>query len=401
LNDIGVKLMPDSENYRDLVQKDLEKLRQQEQQRQSKRQQEMERDRLLAIQEEEYKRQQKKQRELEREKARLRREIEYKQARKEEQERLKQEAINQEERRKQQTQYERQKIRQEEGQKKSPPRYYSPSTSPYTHSTIEEQLQELDNLIGLNYLKNEVRQYINFLKIQKLREKQGLSPVPITLHSVFCGSPGTGKTTVARLMGQIYQHLGILRKGHLIETDRSGMVAGYVGQTAQRVDELVESALDGVLFIDEAYTLKPVGYGNDFGQEAIDMLLKRMEDYRDRLVVIVAGYGDEMTRFIESNPGLKSRFSRYFHFEDYTPQELVLIFESFCNKHHYTLTEAASETLIIKFKELYDYRDKSFGNGRLVRNMFEKTIEKQANRLVNIPNVNAYNMQQILPEDVL
>ncbi|MGB5772082.1 MAG: AAA family ATPase [Crocosphaera sp.] len=391
--------MLEDKNYRDLVKKDLEKIRQQEQEIQSKRQQEMERDRLLAQQEEDYKRQQKIQRELEREKARLRQEIKRRKGIQEDKERFKQEEKKREERKQQQIQSERKRVRQQELQEKSPPRYYSPSSSSH-HSTIEEQLQELDNLIGLNYLKNEVRQYINFLKIQKLRENQGLSPVPITLHSVFCGSPGTGKTTVARLMGNIYQQLGILKKGHLIETDRSGMVAGYVGQTAQRVDELVESALDGVLFIDEAYTLKPVDSGNDFGQEAIDMLLKRMEDYRDRLVVIVAGYGNEMNRFIDSNPGLKSRFSRYFHFEDYTAEELLLIFQSFCKQHSYTFTDAAKEVLLTQFKQLYEHRDKSFGNGRLVRNMFEKTIEKQANRLVNIPNVSPYAMQQILPEDI-
>ncbi len=265
---------------------------------------------------------------------------------------------------------------------------------------LEKVLKKLNDLIGLKTLKNEVRQYVNFIKIQKLREKEGLSRIPITLHSVFCGSPGTGKTTVARLMGNIYKQLGILKKGHVIETDRSGMVAGYVGQTAQRVDELVESALDGVLFIDEAYTLKPVDYGNDFGQEAIDMLLKRMEDYRDRLVVIVAGYGNEMNRFIDSNPGLKYRFSRYFHFEDYTAEELLLIFQIFCDQHSYILTDAAKEVLLTQFKQLYDHRNKNFGNGRLVRNLFEKNIEKQANRLVNIPNVSPYAMQQILPEDI-
>ncbi|MGK7939896.1 MAG: AAA family ATPase [Crocosphaera sp.] len=269
------------------------------------------------------------------------------------------------------------------------------------HNEIETILKDLNELIGLNTLKDEVGQAINFLKIQNLRKQQGLSGIPITLHSVFCGSPGTGKTTVARLMGKIYQQLGILKKGHLIETDRSGMVAGYVGHTAKQVDEIVESALDGVLFIDEAYTLKPVDAGRDFGQEAIDTLLKRMEDYRDRLVVIVAGYGEEMNRFIDSNPGLKSRFTRYFNFEDYTPEELLEIFEVFCRQHHYTLTEAAKEVLLTQFHKLYGDRDKSFGNGRLVRNMFEKTIEKQANRLVNIPNVTAYTMQRVLPEDIV
>ena len=382
--------MSDFPNYNDRVEKDLEKIRQQEQQKLSKRQQEMERDRRLVEQEEALQRQKK-----------LKRELERKKAIQAAQERLKKEEIEREERRQKKIKSDRQKVRQEELQKKSTPRFYSPSSySLSRHSTIEEKLQELDNLIGLNHLKDEVRQYINFLKIQKLREKQGLSPVPITLHSVFCGSPGTGKTTVARLMGQIYQQLGILKQGHLVETDRSGMVAGYVGQTAQRVDELVQSALDGVLFIDEAYTLKPIDPGNDFGQEAIDTLLKRMEDYRDRLVIIVAGYGDEMTRFINSNPGLKSRFSRYFHFEDYTPQELLSIFDAFCDQHRYTLTDATEEALLTQFKQLYDQRDKSFGNGRLVRNMFEKTIEKQANRLVTVSDLTACTMQEILPEDV-
>ncbi|EAZ94136.1 AAA family ATPase [Crocosphaera chwakensis] len=392
--------MSDFPNYSDHIKQDLEKLKQQEQEKKSKRQQEMERDRRLVQQEEEYQLLQKKHRELEREKAKLRAEIKRRQELQAEKERIQQETFNREERRKQQIHSDRKRVRKQEFQRKSSSPSYSPSYSSAPHATVEDQLKELDKLIGLNHLKDEVRQYINFLKIQKLREKQGLQPIPITLHSVFCGSPGTGKTTVARLMGQIYQQLGILKKGHLIETDRSGMVAGYVGQTAQRVDELVHSALDGVLFIDEAYTLKPVDPGNDFGQEAIDMLLKRMEDYRDRVVVIVAGYGDEMTRFVNSNPGLKSRFSRYFYFEDYTPQELLAIFNIFCNQHRYTLTEAAKEVLLTRFKELYDHRDKSFGNGRLVRNIFEKSIEKQANRLVKIPDVTTYTMQQILPEDI-
>ncbi|MGK7882902.1 MAG: AAA family ATPase [Crocosphaera sp.] len=393
--------MSDFPNYSDRMKEDLEKIRQQEQQKQSKRQQEMERDRRIVQREEDYKLLLKKQRELEREKTKLRAEIRRKKALKEQQEIIKKEEFNREEKRRKQLEYDREKLRQQESsQTKYNPPSYTSSYSPSPKSNIEEQLKELDKLIGLNHLKDEVRQYINFLKVQKLREKQGLQPVPITLHSVFCGSPGTGKTTVARLMGQIYQHLGILKKGHLIETDRSGMVAGYVGQTAQRVDELVNSALDGVLFIDEAYALKPVDPGNDFGQEAINMLLKRMEDYRDRLVVIVAGYGNEMNRFINSNPGLKSRFSRYFYFEDYTPQELVEIFDTFCKQHRYTLTEAAKDVLLTRFKELYNHRDKSFGNGRLVRNMFEKAIEKQANRLVNISDINPDTMQQILPEDV-
>ncbi|MEA5512337.1 AAA family ATPase [Crocosphaera sp. UHCC 0190] len=386
--------MSDYNNYHDLVKQDLEKLRLEEQKKQERIKQEIERDRQLIQREEDYKRQQK----IEQEKVRLRAELRRRQAIERDCQRIREQDQLQQERRQQEIKYERNKTTNWENISTKKSSYYS-DNYPQSHS-IDEYLQELNNLIGLNNLKDEVRQYINFLKIQKLREQQGLSRTPITLHSVFCGSPGTGKTTVARLMGKIYQQLGILKKGHLIETDRSGMVAGYVGQTAEKVNELVESALDGVLFIDEAYTLKPADSGHDFGQEAIEMLLKRMEDYRERLVVIVAGYGDEMTRFIESNPGLKSRFNRYFHFADYTPHELLDIFEQICQTNNYELSSDARTMMLSQLTDLYEKRDKSFGNGRLVRNMFEKTIEKQANRLVTLPNINAYTMQQILPEDI-
>jgi SpoVK/Ycf46/Vps4 family AAA+-type ATPase len=267
-------------------------------------------------------------------------------------------------------------------------------------NNLDEVIKELNNLIGMQNIKDEVKTLINFLKIQKLRQEKGLSTIPVTLHSVFCGAPGTGKTTVARLMGQIYKQLGILSKGHLVETDRSGMVAGYVGQTATQVDRLVESALDGVLFIDEAYMLKPVDARNDFGQEAIDTLLKRMEDYRHRLVVIVAGYSEEMSRFIESNPGLKSRFNRYFYFEDYQPRELFDIFEKLCDRNHYSLDKQTKQKLLDKLIHLYSNRDHSFGNGRLVRNLFEKTVERQANRLVQLNNISQEMMMEIAPEDI-
>ncbi len=269
------------------------------------------------------------------------------------------------------------------------------------NKNIDTIFKELNNLIGLKQLKEEINKLINFLNIQQQRQQQGLPRVPITLHLVFCGSPGTGKTTVARLIGKIYKQLGILNKGHCIETDRSGMVAEYVGQTAPKTEKLIESALDGVLFIDEAYTLKPENAGKDFGQEAIDTLLKRMEDYRDRLVVIVAGYPDEMSRFITSNPGLQSRFTRYFHFEDYQPEELLAIFEKLCDSHHYQLQTEAKTALLDKFQNCYENRNKNFGNARLARNLFEKTIEKQANRLATVSEINKQMMMTIVADDIL
>lgn len=279
---------------------------------------------------------------------------------------------------------------------------HSGSKSPHSAQaqTLDTALDKLSSLIGMEAVKAEVNQLVNFLKVQKLRQEQGLLTPNISLHSVFCGPPGTGKTTVARLMGEIYKQLGILRQGHLVETDRVGLVAGYVGQTAIKVDKLIESALDGVLFIDEAYALKPAGSNHDFGQEAIDTLLKRMEDHRDRLVVIVAGYEDEMSRFMNANPGLSSRFNKYFYFADYQPHELLEMFEQVCQQNHFQLTQTARETLLDKLSNLYTNRDQSFGNGRLVRNLFEKTIERQANRLVNQSTVTKEIMMTILPEDI-
>jgi AAA+ superfamily predicted ATPase len=259
---------------------------------------------------------------------------------------------------------------------------------------------ELNDLVGMENIKQEVKTLANLLKIQKLRVERGLAKTPVSLHAVFCGPPGTGKTTVARLLGKIYKDLGFLAKGHLVETDRAGMVAGYVGQTSKRVDELVNSALDGVLFIDEAYTLKPKGASHDFGQEAIDILLKRMEDYRDRLVVIVAGYTEEMTSFIESNPGLKSRFNRYFYFNDYTPEELLAIFIKIAGKSRFTITPEAREKLCDIFYDAYSGRDRTFGNARLARNLFEKIVEQQANRLAVITNPSDEVLTTVLLEDI-
>jgi len=265
---------------------------------------------------------------------------------------------------------------------------------------LDQALAELNDLVGLNNIKEEVKTLANFLKVQKIRQDRGLAKTSISLHSVFCGPPGTGKTTVARLISRIYQGLGFLKKGHLVETDRSGMVAGYIGKTAEKVDNIVNSALDGVLFIDEAYALVPKDAERDFGQEAIDILLKRMEDYRDRLVVIVAGYTDEMTRFIESNPGLKSRFNRYFYFDDYKPDELLAIFESMASKSHFKLTSETRAKLLRLFEELYVRRDRTFGNARVARNLFEKSIERQANRLAVLSSFTDEVLTTLLPEDI-
>lgn len=245
-------------------------------------------------------------------------------------------------------------------------------------------------------IKRDVNSLINLLKIQKQRQNQGLSVVKPSLHMVFTGPPGTGKTTVARVMGRVFKALGVLEKGHIIETDRSGLVAGYVGQTAIKVDEVVQKSLNGILFIDEAYTLSPSDGQDSFGQEAIDTLLKRMEDNRDSLVVIVAGYEEEMQRFIESNPGFKSRFNKYISFDDYKPEELIEIFKSIVQKNKYIASNDLITLLQSKFTDLYNSRTKSFGNGRVVRNLFEKIVENQSNRLASIDKAYTDNDLQTL-----
>jgi SpoVK/Ycf46/Vps4 family AAA+-type ATPase len=261
--------------------------------------------------------------------------------------------------------------------------------------------QELDDLIGLGSVKQEVRSLANFVELQKQREAQGLKTAKVSYHLVFYGSPGTGKTTVARIVGRIYKDLGVLKKGHTVETDRGGLVAKYMGQTALKTDTVIQQALDGVLFIDEAYSLVPEGGGGqDYGQEAISTLLKRMEDYRDRLVVIIAGYKDEMQRFIDSNPGLQSRFNRYIDFPDYTGGELVDIFKMYMKKNQYTLAPDAELFLKEQFDYAVAHKDRNFGNARFARNVFEKSIQMQANRLEGQRNLSTSQLTELTVDDL-
>ena len=264
---------------------------------------------------------------------------------------------------------------------------------------LEDLLKDLNELVGLERVKADVTQLVNFLKVQQLRESKGLTSQPLSRHLVFYGNPGTGKTTVARLLAQIYRSLGMLSKGHLVETDRSGLVAGYIGQTALKVKEVVESALGGILFIDEAYSLT-VGQGWDFGQEAIDTLIKLMEDHRDDLIVVVAGYTDKMNAFLSSNPGLRSRFNKYLNFDDYSPQQLVEIFGLFCARAGYQISPTTRDELMKVFSVLFETRDETFGNGRLARNLFESTISNQANRIVRLSNISVENLSTITTEDI-
>ena len=272
--------------------------------------------------------------------------------------------------------------------------------APEPEVSLEELLAELDELCGLEKVKADVKGLINLVKVRKLREAEELPVPPLSLHMVFMGNPGTGKTTVARLLAKIYHAIGVLSKGQLVEVDRSGLVAGFVGQTAIKTNEVIQSALGGVLFIDEAYALANADSPNDFGKEAIETLLKGMEDNRADLVVIVAGYTELMDRFIHSNPGLESRFNKYFHFEDYTGPQLMEIFRSMCKKNGYTLTPEAETHAVEAFQRLYDERDENFGNARDVRNIFETAVARQANRLAAMENPTKEDLMAFVLEDL-
>lgn len=282
------------------------------------------------------------------------------------------------------------------------PQEQTPAAPPAPADTIPEPdpFQELDELIGLKSVKEEVRTLVNFVQLQQQRQAQGLKTPKMSYHLVFTGNPGTGKTTVARLVARIYKNLGIIKSGHLVETDRSGLVAEYVGQTAVKTNAIIDSALHGVLFIDEAYTLTPENTSSDYGSEAIATLLKRMEDDRDKLVVIVAGYQNEMKRFIDSNPGLQSRFNRYIDFPDYTAVELYDIFQMYAKKSQYVLTPEAETFLKQQLKRAVANKSRNFANGRYARNLFEKAVQHQANRLSGQTNLSAEQLSALLPDDL-
>ena len=264
---------------------------------------------------------------------------------------------------------------------------------------IEDLLAELDSYVGLSEIKEEVHSLINMVQVYKLRRENDLPTTDMSLHMVFSGNPGTGKTTVARIMARIYHSLGILSKGQLVEVDRSGLVAGYVGQTALKTQKVIEKALGGVLFIDEAYALNGKSE-NDFGQEAIDTVLKAMEDHRDDLVVIVAGYTELMDKFIHSNPGLESRFNRFLEFADYSTEELLAIFRSQCKKGCYELDDGVEE-LVRDYITEENCDSATFGNGRGVRNIFEHILVAQNNRLAKLENVTREDLMKITQDDIL
>ena len=266
-----------------------------------------------------------------------------------------------------------------------------------TDDSLEATLNELEELVGLSDIKNEVKSLINFAKVNEIRKSKGMPTVSLSLHSVFFGPPGTGKTTIARLISKSFKSLGILNKGHLVETDRSQLVAGYVGQTAIKTKEVLDKALDGVLFIDEAYSLSS---DDDFGKEAIDTLLKYMEDNRDRLIVIVAGYENEMAEFINTNPGLKSRFNKYFNFPNYSGSELLEILLRIIYKNKFIISEEAKGKLTYIINDAIFAQGQQFGNARFARNLYEQIIQNQFLRVSQLENIEEEHLSEITLADL-
>ncbi|MDB4770558.1 AAA family ATPase [bacterium] len=259
---------------------------------------------------------------------------------------------------------------------------------------------ELDDLIGLDAVKERVKSYTNFLRLQGQRRDAGLSTMPISLHMSFVGNPGTGKTTVARIVGQILGALGTLTSGHVVETDRSGLVAEYAGQTAPKTNALCDSAMNGILFIDEAYSLVDASGDDAYGREAVQCLLKRMEDDRESVAVILAGYSNEMTQLIRSNPGLSSRVNTTIEFDDYTPLQLGQIFEHLCDQNQYAIPSDARHRVLMGFHYLYMERDRHFGNGRLVRNIFEDSVRRLADRIADASQLTESLLTTLLAVDI-
>lgn len=268
--------------------------------------------------------------------------------------------------------------------------------------TLEELLANLNELIGLDNIKKDINDMVNLIKVRNMRKENNLPVTDMSFHLVFTGNPGTGKTTIARLISKIYNKLGVVSKGQLVEVDRSGLIAGYVGQTAIKVKEKVDEAMGGVLFIDEAYTLTQNDGENDFAEEAIATLLKYMEDFRNDLVVIVAGYTDLMEKFIASNPGLKSRFNKYLEFKDYTIDQLKDIFLLQCKKNEFILDENLHKVLKDNIQNQIEKHPDTFGNARGVRNYFEKVLVNQANRLTSEPieNITVDKLKEIIEKDL-
>ena len=267
--------------------------------------------------------------------------------------------------------------------------------------SLDELIHELQGLIGLGTVKEDVMHLINIIKVRKLREMRGYKRVEMSFHLVFTGNPGTGKTTIARLLAKIYKQLGLVSKGQFIEVDRSGLVDHFAGGTALKTTNVINRAIGGILFIDEAYTLTHKKDSGDYGQEAIDTLLKRMEDDRDDFIVIVAGYTNEMTEFIESNPGLKSRFNKYIYFPDYNSSELMEIFKYMCKSNDYILTQSAADVAETYLRGMSEQKIDNFANARLVRNYFERCVDRQATRIIADENINDDDLITLLREDMI